>query len=210
MSDRYTDLSRTEIVHRLDMLAELEERFVELFREAETDSLTGLPNMRGLKRRTEGREGYFVLCDLNGFKAAQDAHPEGHAFGDRVLREFADFLRSIVRQHVDEGRPADLIGFRRGGDEFALFVGGPLELARIGARRIKGMVRLWQSAYGPVTAACGAGDTLEAADAAMYLHKRHGKDLIELPHPDSVAGLNAREHAQALGQALEEHRRTAR
>lgn len=133
--------------------------------EADTDSLTGLMNRRGLERRTRGRDwGFFVVADLNGFKVAQDSHPDGHLYGDRILVAFADFLLSNTRQRDDRAR--DLIAARTGGDEFALWCE-----TRAGAKRIKEAIRAWHSDDRQVTASAGMGRDLEAADGAMYLHK---------------------------------------
>src|SRR5207253_608167 len=58
--------------------------------------------------------GTLVLADLDDFKGVNDAH--GHPVGDAVLREFADVLRSTVRD-------SDLAG-RWGGEEFVLLLSG--------------------------------------------------------------------------------------
>ncbi len=84
-----------------------------------TDELTGLGNLRGLKRFLKraianahrhdeyGVIGYF---DLDGFKEINDQY--GHAAGDKVLRHVADILKSKIRV-------SDLAA-RIGGDEFAV------------------------------------------------------------------------------------------
>jgi diguanylate cyclase (GGDEF)-like protein len=85
------------------------------------DGLTSLGNRRNfdeqLKRamaqanRHHNRVG-MILCDLNKFKAINDTF--GHHVGDSVLINFADALRTCVRD-------SDSI-FRFGGDEFAIIV----------------------------------------------------------------------------------------
>jgi diguanylate cyclase (GGDEF)-like protein len=85
------------------------------------DGLTGLGNRRyfdeQLKRamhnanRQHAQVG-LVLGDLNKFKSVNDTY--GHNTGDQVLIQFADILRSCVRD-------SDSI-FRFGGDEFAVIV----------------------------------------------------------------------------------------
>ncbi len=129
---------------------------------AETDTLTSLPNRRQLERRAQ--DGWFILCDLKGFKLAQDTHPDGHQYGDEILKEFAEFLEGSCR--TKRGRAEDRIAARLGGDEFVVWCP-----TRHGARRIKMVVRSWTSQDGRVTACAGMGATLDAADAAMYMSK---------------------------------------
>jgi diguanylate cyclase (GGDEF)-like protein len=142
-------------------ITKLELQADQLRREADTDSLTGLFNRRGLERRTGKRDwGKHVVCDLNGFKAAQDTHPDGHAYGDRVLREFAAYLRQGLREQ-------DYITARNGGDEFAIWCE-----SESCADRILTAVTNWSSKDGRVTASAGAGLSIKEADAACYEDKR--------------------------------------
>jgi len=92
------------------------------------DGLTGLGNRRyfdeQLKRamhnanRHQGHVG-LVLGDLNKFKPINDTH--GHAVGDQVLKQFANVLRTCIRD-------SDSV-FRFGGDEFAIIVENASEYA---------------------------------------------------------------------------------
>lgn len=85
------------------------------------DGLTGLGNRRyfdeQLKRamhhanRQHSKVGMMV-CDLDKFKVINDTH--GHQVGDKILINFAQALRSCVRD-------SDSL-FRFGGDEFVLLV----------------------------------------------------------------------------------------
>lgn len=155
------DLSATQLIERIQILEATAAHWQE---QAETDQLTELPNRRQLERRTDARDGWFVMCDLAGFKNAQDTHPEGHQYGDRILQEFADFLEASTR--TGRGRSQDRVAARLGGDEFVVWCP-----SRHGARRIKQIVRQWQSADGRVAARSGLGKTICAADAAMYLSR---------------------------------------
>jgi diguanylate cyclase (GGDEF)-like protein len=92
------------------------------------DSLTGLGNRRyfdeQLKRAMHNANRHhaqvgLVLGDLNKFKAINDTY--GHILGDQVLIQFADVLRTCVRD-------SDSI-FRFGGDEFAIIVENASEYA---------------------------------------------------------------------------------
>lgn len=121
------------------------------------------------ERRTGARGGWFVLCDLDGFKAAQDAHHEGHAFGDRVLVEFARWLAESSRRGRT-GRPADRVATRRGGDEFVVWCP-----TKVGARLIRNRVRKWTSRLCDVRASAGMGCNMGTADAALYINKTDRK-----------------------------------
>ena len=142
-----------------------EDRADRLMMEADTDCLTGLLNRRGLERRTHGRDwGWFVVADLDGFKRAQDSHG-GHAYGDAILVEFAEFLLTNTRQREFPAR--DLLAARTGGDEFTIWTE-----TRAGALRIKEAIREWTSKDGAVSASAGIGETTDAADAACYAAKK--------------------------------------
>ncbi|HWR17945.1 MAG TPA: HD domain-containing phosphohydrolase [Terriglobales bacterium] len=90
---------------------------------ATTDYLTGLPNARSLFlhldqelarcRRTNASVAVMV-CDLDGFKQINDRF--GHIEGNKVLRIFANKLRSVCREY-------DYVA-RMGGDEFIIIAPG--------------------------------------------------------------------------------------
>lgn len=80
---------------------------------AVTYELTGLANRYGLREhltRMAGTGASVVFCDLNGFKAINDAH--GHDVGDAVLVQVARRLQRTVRGE-------DFVA-RIGGDEFVI------------------------------------------------------------------------------------------
>ena len=92
------------------------------------DCLTGLGNRRyfdeQLKRAMHNANRHhaqvgLVLGDLNKFKAINDTY--GHSVGDQVLIQFANILRTCVRD-------SDSV-FRFGGDEFAVIVENASEYA---------------------------------------------------------------------------------
>ncbi|OMH34020.1 hypothetical protein BGP75_11550 [Motiliproteus sp. MSK22-1] len=83
------------------------------------DSLTKLSNRRGFKEiaatqlslaNRKGEKVPFVYLDLDGFKPLNDTF--GHNFGDKVLVEFSNKLRRVLR--------ASSAIARIGGDEFLL------------------------------------------------------------------------------------------
>lgn len=85
---------------------------------AQHDALTGLPNRRRFLEAfpdlcDDVKDGHFravMMLDLDGFKPINDVY--GHAFGDSLLRSFADRLAKTVGQ--------DGLVARLGGDEFAI------------------------------------------------------------------------------------------
>lgn len=137
------------VAELLSSVATAEERAAERSRDvaaarelAEHDVLTGLRNRRGwdhalaLEQQRVGRYGHpasVVTLDLDGLKAANDAH--GHAHGDDLLRRAADVLRRTCR-------PSD-VAARLGGDEFAvLAVEADVLAARALAARIEHRLRV--------------------------------------------------------------------
>lgn len=161
------DLTRSALVRRVGSLeselVELRLQRESLFTQVYVDPLTGLGNRRSLEEGTRDKDGFFIMCDLDGFKIAQDEHPEGHAYGDRLLQEFADFLKASVRASTDE----DKVIVREGGDEFVVWCP-----SRDGARRITRIIRMWRSFDNAVGASAGMGKDLKTADERMYVDKQ--------------------------------------
>lgn len=155
------DLTVTSLCRTVDALkAEIEA----LRQEARYDKLTGLGNRRLLEERTEARGGHFVAIDLNGFKAAQDAHPEGHAHGDMILRDFARFL-------LEKAKAGDRVAARTGGDEFVVWCA-----SYRGALAMRRAIHAWSCAG--VTASAGIGSTLITADQRAYEAKKERKAAL--------------------------------
>ncbi len=162
---------------------------------ATTDPLTGLYNRRffyeqlGHEFRRSSRQGHplsVILIDLDFFKKVNDQH--GHGVGDFVLAEFADIVRSSLRD-------GDL-GARYGGEEFIVMLPETsLGDAKLVAERIRGRVRERLFSTGksslhmsaslgaaavPSAGIAGEDDLVNAADAALYRAKRDGRDRVVL------------------------------
>jgi len=155
------------------------------------DALTGLNNARHLHDQLNTeiesaiRYGTPISClmiDIDDFKRINDSH--GHPFGDHVLSTLARTIKDCVRQ-------VDIVG-RLGGEEFLVIMPHTtIELALPVAERIrvgvmKSSITIDNEAI-PVTISLGLAsfslnDTpdksslLKAADDALYLAKRNGKN----------------------------------
>jgi diguanylate cyclase (GGDEF)-like protein len=175
-------------------------------RQAVTDALTGLANLRAftsiLDRELERSRRFdtplgLVMLDLDDFKQVNDSY--GHQQGDEVLAQVAGVLRTLSR-HLDA--PA-----RYGGEELAMVLPqtdaeGAMLLAERMREAVEGLQvpRVRGGGSLSVTASFGVAsvpDTaadrdslIAAADAALYQAKRAGKNRVEralalVPEPSS-------------------------
>ena len=162
--------------------------------QASRDTLTGLGNrfalMEHLAKISEhdldkdgvGTQNHALLfCDLDGFKAINDAHD--HATGDEVLCLVARAIESAIS-------PGDFAA-RIGGDEFCI-VGRGIEsitqAAQLGQRVRAAITQLRTDTYA-IGVSTGIAWTaqrdvkaellLNTADRAMYIAKRQGTNKIE-------------------------------
>ena len=161
---------------------------------SETDALTGLPNRRAFEEHfghqiQRARKGGYPLCvafcDIDDFKRVNDNH--GHDAGDRVLRKVGSELASLAS--------TSSFVSRHGGEEFVvLFAKMNLEAAKARLDQIRirlGSTQLCNRNNGEdigcvtfsggivdVMAYANPRDALSAADKAMYLAKRSGKNQV--------------------------------
>jgi diguanylate cyclase (GGDEF)-like protein len=168
-----------------DDLARARNRITSLERLADEDSLTPVANRRAFVRALTrmiafahryGVPASVVYFDVNNMKHINDEH--GHPAGDAALRHVAGVLRDNIRL-------SDVVG-RLGGDEFGVILAQTDEAqaqdkASVLAEAITATPLTWgdiainvSAAYG-IYAFTGRDDpqhAIEAADRAMYLHKR--------------------------------------
>lgn len=155
---------------------------------ADTDLLTGLTNKTATERlineyirENPNGSGVLYIIDVDNFKKINDTM--GHAFGDEVLKELGQQLRSMFRA-------LDVVG-RFGGDEFLVFMKGvedPNVIKRHAARLKDFFHNFTAGEYVKysVGASIGAavysenGKDFESifkmADKALYVVKRNGKN----------------------------------
>ncbi|MGH3881054.1 MAG: diguanylate cyclase [Actinophytocola sp.] len=165
-----------------------------------TDPKTGLLNMRGWREgaeralsRVERANGAaaVLMIDLDHFKSINDTW--GHPAGDDMLEYVAHALRGATR-------PSDVVG-RFGGEEFVVLLpeADATEAEQAG-ERIRRMISelhvpTTDKRGGPVAIthrttsigvavypqhAKGLSELLQAADAAVYEAKEHGRDQVRL------------------------------
>jgi diguanylate cyclase (GGDEF)-like protein len=180
-----------EIANRDEALLERQER---LHRQANYDTLTGLPNRslfndrlaQALRRAVRTKETLAVMfIDLDDFKLINDT--QGHRVGDLLLIEVAQRLEREVR--------ADDTLARLGGDEFTVFLQNvkSVESAQMVARKLLSSLlapylleekQLFISASFGIALFPDHGSSaevlLKSADSAMYLAKQQGKNNVEL------------------------------
>jgi diguanylate cyclase (GGDEF)-like protein len=154
---------------------------------ATRDALTGVLNRGAFEEhlRSEraravryGRPFSVVAIDLDHFKQVNDAH--GHAAGDQALRRLARIIG-------DNTRASDLFA-RVGGEEFALLLPDTdVDRAERIAEQLRVLVeRETASQPHPLTISLGVagtggdggGDTMLAADRALYDAKRLGRNRV--------------------------------
>ena len=167
---------------------------------ARIDGLTGTSNRGSFfedarrvfgRCRQEGSPFSLIMFDLDRFKSVNDTF--GHQAGDRLLQAFAESVRTALR-------PNDLVG-RYGGEEFIVVLpGATVETAYAIAERVRvGFAQSHRFLDGhPLNATVSAGIamappvesldmTIAAADKAMYVAKRAGRNRVErAPEDQSV------------------------
>ena len=182
-----------EVVAREAMV----KRMADLHKLADTDTLTGLLNIRAARQAigehlADGGEGVFMIMDMDNFKRVNDEL--GHAQGDKVLTAFANVLRSCFRS-------SDVVT-RMGGDEFIVFCEGDLTDGELHAKleRLMANSRSCLMSYKrrqDLSISVGVARSFpkatymqlyERADKALYAAKNIGKDCYHVYDELLVSG----------------------
>ena len=160
-----------------------------IWRQANFDALTGLPNRRMFQEslRQEMKKSdraklpmALVFIDLDGFKAVNDSL--GHAMGDLLLKEVAERLGHCVRN-------TDTVS-RLGGDEFTVILGQlkDSDVQRIAREILTHLAAAFQLGQEIVHISASIGislypndatdpeNLLKNADQAMYAAKQQGRN----------------------------------
>jgi diguanylate cyclase (GGDEF)-like protein/PAS domain S-box-containing protein len=196
-------------------ISEQKEAEREIWRSANHDALTGLPNRTLFQHRLDAALDYarqndtsvsLLLIDLDDFKDINDTI--GHDAGDALLQETARRLSTMVRG-------CDTVA-RIGGDEFAVLVVDPLKLenaTRLGSlfaemlrqpfiyrkRTLISRVSIGIAAY-PDHDGIPA-ELIKDADIAMYQAKSQGRNRVITYSPEMR---NVIEQRVSLGRGMRE------
>lgn len=156
---------------------------------SERDPLSGLANRRGFENGVAAARlprpavlHSVMTCDIDRFKSINDTF--GHHAGDKVIRAFADLLKSSAA-------PNFIVG-RIGGEEFAVFMPNtPVETAMrfASATRRETMAITIEGLPQTLTVSASFGvaevaaeesldDTMRRADMALYEAKRAGRNCV--------------------------------
>lgn len=148
----------------------------------------------------------LLFIDLDGFKQVNDSY--GHSFGDEVLIQVAERLRSIVRrQKLSFEQDSTVLEYnlaRLGGDEFTIFIQElksseqAVDVARhvlqelerdfiLGNKTIKISASVGIAIYPDSAATPNA--LIQMADVAMYRAKTDGRGIYRIYSPEMGANM---------------------
>jgi len=143
----------------------------------------------------------LLFIDLDGFKQVNDSF--GHSFGDEVLIQVSERLRTIVRhQHLNFNESSSELEYnlaRLGGDEFTIFIQelesseGAISIAKnilqelerdfiLGNKNIKISASIGIAVYPDSAETPNA--LLQMADVAMYRAKSEGRGYYRIYSPE--------------------------
>jgi diguanylate cyclase (GGDEF)-like protein len=174
---------------------------------ASLDGLTGLANRRGFDRQLEcewrraeesGAPLGLMMIDIDHFKLYNDCY--GHVAGDSCLRSVGETLSLVTLETA-------VLVARYGGEEFALLLPG-LDMQRVAAlaeearRSIEDLlITHVEAPCGQVTVSIGVESLvpqsgqppaylLEAADSALYMAKRRGRNRVIAGAPPLLSAVS--------------------
>lgn len=167
---------------------------LELKRRAEQDGLTGLYNAETskakiteaiMKNNLSDEKQIFILFDLDNYKLINDTF--GHFYGDSVLVDVSNILKSKLRSN-------DIVG-RLGGDEFVILltnVNSDFDVEKLAERLMENLRKSLEKTYvqdgkkvkisGSIGFAIAPDDGVtfemlyKKADKALYQVKKNGKN----------------------------------
>jgi len=175
----------TTIEQQVKKLSTLSTRLQQAESEARNDPLTGLPNRRRLAeflKQLESSPFCFLIIDIDFFKKINDTY--GHDVGDEILQQLATILKESIRE-------TDLAA-RIGGEEFCIvFPNTNIDISTSLADKLRQTIaaRAFHTQGGSIDVTISIGisghtgsmshsATFKAADQALYLSKKHGRNRV--------------------------------
>ncbi len=174
--------------------AELKHANRQLWTQAHTDTLTGLPNRALLEdrltqalanARRDERKLAVLFVDLDRFKPVNDTY--GHAVGDHLLVQVAQRMRALIRE-------SDTVA-RFGGDEFVVVLSG-LKTGEVATNKANEIIRALTEPFRveglEISIGCSIGIALypdhgndelslqQVADRAVYEAKEYGRNCARV------------------------------
>jgi len=148
-----------------DFLApRLRERRIDAERRADTDALTGMANRAAFDRAqvsgSQDANMAFIIFDLNNFGKINKQC--GHAFGDEVLRHYADVIGQAAKKFKCRA-------FRLSGDEFVILA--PRRFAAVVRDAVENRSREFKFTGFAVSISGATGATLAGADSRLQARK---------------------------------------
>jgi diguanylate cyclase (GGDEF)-like protein len=185
------------IIDRLAVALATADRDEKLYRQANFDQLTGLPNRQLFNDRLEqhliqahrnNERAALLYIDLDRFKNINDSF--GHASGDKILRQVAERMRNCVRE-------TDTIS-RLGGDEFVIVLSNilsPKDAGNIATHIIDAILKPFY---------IYSREIFINASIGIAMYPEDGKDNKELLAHADVAMYRAKESGRGRYMFFEE------
>lgn len=135
-----------------------------------------------LKSRRDGKPISVLMVDVDNFKSINDQL--GHQVGDKVLADYVQKAQHVLRKY-------DLLG-RYGGEEFIVLLPSTSQeeansiaerLRAVAEQGVSGDALIYTVSIGVATCEGGhvsAATLIAAADKALYIAKRSGKNRVEI------------------------------
>lgn len=165
-----------------EKIAILESELSTVKEDSTRDNLTGLYNRKIVDEAYDNSD-TVIMCDIDNFKQLNDNF--GHNFGDQMLVEISDMIKSCVRS-------TDYV-LRWGGEEFLIFVRtSSIEVAVSLAERIRKNtenINMGDDSKPIVTMSFGVSkldktdsliSDIKKVDEALYDSKKSGKNKITI------------------------------
>lgn len=183
----YIEDDRISNIHNPEsLIIEMNEKIIK-------DELTGIYNRRYINERLiadindnliKGQALSIIMADIDSFKNINDNY--GHVIGDRVLKDFAEFLNSSIK------REKEWVG-RYGGEEFLIVLNNTnaevaYELAEKMRKQLENKVFIYDNVkvnitssfgvYGVNSQRIGIEALIDSVDKSLYEAKRTGKNKV--------------------------------